>query len=392
MPLKKICFIANYNQYESKRYFTQQLADALVQRGIEVNVIDIEEQVLGVEAVKFIKNVKPDLTCSYNSLLPMSNGQFLWDFLEIPHLSILLDPVLYSVGLTRSPLSLISCVDRSDQESLQSLGFKFSFFWPHAASPNEMIPSTVERPYDVVLIGSCYDYESLRVNWKYELSPHEVEIVENAVEIFLSGNDISLSEALSQACNNCKVDLEKEKADLLTLFYFLDYFTRGKDRVDLVRSIRDAKVHIFGDLAQDIRGSMLGWNHYLRGQQNVTIHPPLRFDESLDMLKKSKICLSSAPFFRNGSHERVFNALACGAIPFSSESLYLRQSFQDSGGVLFYQSNRMESINEQINAILRDDQQRHAQVKKGQECIKAKHTWGCRADEFIQKVSSLLKC
>lgn len=389
MGMKKVCLIANYNQYESKRYFTQQLAAALERKGVETDIIDVEQRAFDVEEVKRVKNFHPDVTCSFNSLLRMSNEQYLWDFMGIPHLSIILDPVLYSLDYTHSPLSLLSCVDRSDQAALQSMGFTSSFFWPHAASPDIATAPEGDRPYEVVFIGSCYDYESLRADWQENLSASEMKVLDHAIELFTGDRFISLSEALSQACAAAGPDFQPG-TNLMTLFFYLDYYERGKDRIGLVRSIRDAHVHIFGDINSDLRSNILGWKDYLKDQPNVTIHPPVPFQETFEILKKSKISLNSSPFFRNGSHERVFNAIVCGALALSSESLYLRETLPEGSGLQFYQINGLEDVNGQVNAILKDEKSRCRQVRKGQEIIQKHHTWDCRAGELIKEASSLI--
>lgn len=390
--IRRVCLITNYNLYESKRHFTQKLAEAFNRQKIETIIIDVEENILGIANIEPISRFYPDFTCSFNSLLPISqekDKRFLWDFLKIPHLALLVDPALYSINYINSPYSILSCVDRSDCEILHSNGYENVFFLPHAIE-KELVDQRkdLNKPLDVVFIGSCYDYETLRVLWRNELSEECNRILDNAIEIFFGDDQISLAEALVKARNETQIEVSG--ADFLTLFYYLDYYTRGKDRMDLIHSIKDAQIHIYGGQSPDIVGSLLGWPEYLSNQSNVTIHSPIAFPESFDVLKNSKICLNSMPFFKDGSHERIFTGFACGALPVTTNNIYISENFKDDEEIIFYQHSRLDFLNDKINSLLSDEKRRQEMVNRGQEKIIRNHTWDNRVDEMVRLIPKMI--
>ena len=226
--IKRVCLIVNYNLYESKRYFTDKLAQALERKGIEVNIIDVKEGVIGAEVISTITRFRPDLTCSFNSLLPISKTKFLWDFLEKPHLSILVDPVLYSMNLVASPFSIISCVDRFDTEAVRAFPFNNVFFWPHAVEKDLDGKGNSSKEYDVVFLGSCYDYESLRASWRQQNTEAINKILDDAIDLVLSDSKMPIANALAQAWNASKQD--PTGFDFMGLYYYIDTYTRGKSR------------------------------------------------------------------------------------------------------------------------------------------------------------------
>ena len=237
----------------------------------------------------------------------MERDEYLWDFLKIPNLSFLVDPSFYSTTLTNSPYSILSCVDRSDCEAIRSSGFEHVFFWPHAVE-RELEPQKNEnRIYDVVLLGSCYDYESLRVAWQQRNPAALNKVLDDAIDIVFSNEEASLAQALVMAWQASKLD--PQGIDFSTLYYYLDNYTRGKDRVELIRSITNARVHVFGELATDNAVGILSWQQYLAAQSNVTVHPSTLFGEGMHVLKQSKIVLNSMPFFRDGSHDVFLQGL-----------------------------------------------------------------------------------
>ena len=381
--LKKICFLVNYNGYETKRHFTIKLAEAFERHGVKTKIIDVDENTLSPELIQDLRHFEPDLTASFNTLLPLSNNRFLCDYLKIPHWSILVDPLFYSLQYTRSPYSWISCVDRSDTEYLKGMGFERGFFLPHGVE-RDLEPGQAKRTYEVVFFGSCYDYESLRASWQQRLPKPIAKVLDAAIELFTEDRQMSLADALAKAWGLSK--LNPAEADFPALFYYLDNYTRGKDRVELIRAIKDVPIHVFGDLSRDNVAAILGWRQYLKNQKNVTIHPAVLYGETLQILKQSKFCLNSMPFFKNGSHERVFIGLAAGAVPITTENHYFEDKFQSGKELLFYPVANHSSINEPLHRLLSDESSRQGIVDAGRVKVMKNDTWDNRVNTVLEFV------
>ncbi len=379
--LKRICLISNYNLYESKRHFANKFGEAFQRKGIEVLHVDVQEAPLKGDSILSIARFNPTLTCSFNTLNPLTPGFFLWDHLEIPHLSVLVDPAVYSINLLQSPYSIISCVDREDVELIQSEGFANCFFFPHAIEKELIGSGREQKIYDVVFIGSCYDYESLRELWRTKYSPEVDQMILQAVEMVLSDKSTSILQALSKSCS--KISIQELGINYSELFYYIDRYSRGKDRVQLIKSIKDAHVHIFGAASEDDLATFKSWNHYLEGQSNVTLHPAINYNESLEILKQSKIALNSMPFFKRGSHERVFNALACGALPLTTETVYWSEAFNPGQDLICYSSGKWDKVNDLVNCYLSDVNLLRDIVNEGAHRVEENHTWDQRVELLL---------
>lgn len=379
--LKRICLISNYNLYESKRHFANKFAEALQRKGVEVLHIDVAEAPLNAQTVLSITQFNPNLTCSFNTLRPLSPNTFLWDYIQIPHLSVLVDPAIYSLNLLNSPYSLIACVDAEDVELIHSQEFENCFFFPHAIE-RELIGSGQENKiFDVVFIGSCYDYENLRVHWQANYSENVDRVILNAAEMVLTDKSISIAQALCHAWKPTETSLPE--ISFAELFYYIDRYSRGIDRVRLIRSIKDAPVHIFGNASEDEMMDFKGWEYYLGECKNITLHPSVSYTASLDILKQSKIALNSVPFFKRGSHERVFNALACGALPLTTETIYWSESFTPGKELICYQPGQWEAVNEIVNHYLANEHLRSEIVNAGAIKVKQEHTWDERVNLLV---------
>lgn len=384
--MKKACLIVNYNLYESKRHFTVKLAEAMERQGIETRVIDMQEQAIEADTGEKIREFGPDFTCSFNHILPLSNGKFFWDVLQIPHISFLVDPPLYSISLLNSPYSIITCVDKFDCDSVRSYNFQNVFFLPHAIE-KEIEPGNEKREYDVVFLGSCYDYESLRAEWQKEFPPKLNQMLDEAIDLVLSDRYIPLIQALITSWN--ALGLPPENIDFAKLFYYLDNYTRGKDRVELIKAIKDVPVHVFGEMMPTDPVFKKGWQHYLKNQPNVVFHPSVPYDQAIDALKRSKVCLNSMPFFKNGTHERVFMSLAAGAVPVTTDNLFWKEEFKVGEELRVYHSSKWEEANEQVHLLLSDETKRQQIAAAGRKRVMEKHTWDNRVNEIREAVKKL---
>lgn len=386
MALQYIVFLVNFNLYESKRHFTQKLSEAFKRKGIKTKIIDVKEQTIDASIGLELQRDPPDLTCSFNAFIPNAKHQYLWDILKIPNLSILVDPALYSVGLTNSPFSYISCVDRFECDALKSTKFDRVFFLPHAVEKELQVgPKT--KKYDVVYLGSCIDYEGLEQYWKQHYPKAVDHVLKEASQLVLSSRSISLAQALVTAYQAS--NLGKENVNFMELFYFLDNYTRGKDRVELIRSIKNVPIHVFGELVTDHPAFTKGWTHYLGKQKNVTVHPSVPFQKGLDILQHSKICLNSMPFFKNGSHERVFTGLATGAVPITTHSLYWQECFQDNQELLFYFPGNCQEVNDKVQHLLSSETKRLEMAALGRQKVMQHHTWDNRVEELLSRLELL---
>lgn len=387
--LNRMCFLSNYNLYESKRYFTDHFAAALNRKGVQTMIIDVEQMSLDKEMIASILKFKPDLTCSFNSILPLSEDFFLWDYLKLPHWAILVDPLVYNLHLMKSPYLIASCTDRQDCEAMYQPYTRAPFFFAHAVERELNGQGASNRDLDIVFLGSCYDYENLRATWRENNMEEINKLLDDAIDIVLSDISSSIAQALVQACQNSNIALTPE-LDFFTLFSYLDYYTRGKDRVELIKSLKHGRVHVFGDTSEDLGMAAKGWGEYLAGHKNVTIHPAVSFGRGLEILKRSKIALNSMPFFKNGTHERVFTALGCGALPLTMNNLYWQEQFIHEQDLLSYLPGHWEKSSELVETYLDNEPLRQELVSAGVTKVQKQHTWDQRAEQVLQALPPLL--
>ncbi len=377
--MKKICLIGHYNLYESKKVFCKGLADALSKKGMEVLYYEWPQKLAEAHILDDLRSFSPDLIASFNTFAPTSDGQYIWDLLDTPTLFMIVDPCLYYSKIPPSEKLHLSSVDRNDAAILKANGYKDVFFMPHAVT-EEPLPEK-EKTLDVVLTGSCYDYESLKEFWQAQLPPAQQKVLEEAAEEVLGAGGISLMQALVNAWNRHR--LPPENADFMGLFYCLDYYTRGLDRVSLVRSFKNSRVHVFGELAKDHASAKKGWSYYLKDMPNVALYSSLHYEAALEIQSRAKFCLNSMPFFKNGSHERILTSLAAGSVPITSESTWTLEEFLNEEELIVYVPGNYEGIEEKVQRLLNDESERAAIADRGRAKVLTRHTWANRAELFL---------
>ncbi|MDF2549117.1 MAG: hypothetical protein K0S07_184 [Chlamydiales bacterium] len=380
-----ICFLVNTNLYDTKRYFVSCLVKACQRAGIHSSVIDSDAW-NEVTAQK-IAALNPDLTCSFNEVLPDEMGRFMWDDLQLPHLALIVDPVIYSLHLLKSPFSILTTVDRYDLELLKSFQFERSFFFPHAVDRDEMPGAEAERCYDAVFIGSCYDHEGLREEWRQRCSKRDSLLIEESVERVLADNSTFFVQALWNTLQERSVSLEE--VDFHSLCFYTDYYLRGKDRFELIKSIEHVDLHLFGQPHPETPYGR-SWQRYLE-RPNIHLHPPVSYVESLEVMKKAKFCLNSTPSFKNGTHPRIFAGMALESVVVTNDNQFFGEFYDDGKDILLYQHKQWHLLEEKLLSLLKEPEKRMAMAREGRRKTMQDHTFDSRVETLQRELPPLLE-
>lgn len=347
----KIDFLIGENAYETTSHFAKGFA-----RGLEACGVKCRSHWIGeghfFHAFYSMLDDPPDLTCSFSDI--SMGGKGLGELWQIPHLSLLVDPPIYFLHQLRGDFSWISCVDQKDCSFVRSLGFKRTFFLPHGVDPLLRTDIRHERPYDVAFFGTCLDYEAIEKSW----DPSVRETLQVASQRVLSPNGVSIVEALME------LGVEAEK--LSEYHDAVDQYTRGRDRVELIRSFQGAKVHVWGNGP---------WEKYL---QDVEIYPSIPFEQTIQIMRRCKLVLNSSPRFKAGSHERIFYAFMCGACVFTGETVFMKENFSEIPTYRFGEWAQSHLNFEKLEEI----------ADEGQKKIMTNHTYQSRAAMLLERVKA----
>lgn len=384
--IKKIAIFTSNNYYDSKKHFSTHLKDSLEKLGAEVLLIDFSINPLNEEIFFQIKAFDADLTLSFNSQDSDQKGKYLWDYLKTPHLSMLLDPSLFYQQYVDLDYCLISCVDKFDVEWFKKRNTS-SYFIPHAIEKSLKFSPNTPREADIVFIGSVYDPEAALETLRKNFSPELLEVTLRTLERTQKEKDSPYTYVLEEELKNKNISLEK--GPLKDLAYQIDLYLRGAERLDLIRSIHSHEVHIFGGTGFQEPQEGRSWQELLKGKKNIIFHNATSYTDSLQVLKHSKISLNSAPFFKNGTHERIFASLMAGALPITNNNIWVEENFTDGVDILTFDRNHFEEVDSKISKYLNDENLRCDVVKAGQKKVLQHHTWDNRAQDILNLMDDL---
>lgn len=387
--LKRVdLFMPPISQYSVLHHFTRKLAEGFNRVGVNARILEAQRD----NPKPFLDALfsdPPDCTISFNGLLPDEKGNFLADMIKIPHVALVVDSPNQYFPLALSKYTIVASVDRFYCDFFRGLGCQHVLFIPHAVEAELITNPNTERVFDVVMLGSFADPEKIRQDWLKTCSPEVCKIMDEAAEISLLQNETSYIKAFVEAIAKQEGKfggLNPSTINYPLVFDQLEAFIRAKDRIELIKSIKDTRVDLFGS------GAVQMAQKYLRqSNANVIAHEGVPFEQALEIFKKTKITLNSAPHLKDGSHERVFTALAAGSCVISSESSYLREIFPSKEGLLFYSVKERSKVNDHVNRLLANEQERQNSVKIKQKIVMDAHTWDHRALLLSRDLAPILQ-
>lgn len=379
----------NFSQYGVLHHFTKKLQEAFLRLGVNCRILEAQRNNPKPFLTELFQD-PPDCTLSFNGLLPDEEGRFFCDLIRIPHVAYVVDSPNGFVSLAKSPFTIIASVDRQAGDFFRGINAPHVLFIPHGVERNLGFEShEQERPYDVLMLSSCIDYEQLRQQWQKQYPKEVSRVMDESAERALADNRTSYVQAFVSALDAFVAkggEVDPHKVNFVELLDILEMYIRGKGRVEMVRAIRDAKVAIFGSPSTSAT-----WQKLVGKQPNVVIHEPVPYDQALELMQRSKIVLNSCAWIKYGVHERVLSGLASGALVISDDNLYLREHFTDGTNIGLYQYGHPDALNALVNRYLSDETTRRKVVAAGREQVMQHHTWDHRAAALLKEVTPILQ-
>lgn len=277
----------------------------------------------GIDCAYFFNNV--------GLLQTLTDGRNLWETLEIPCVNFLVDhPMYYADSLDHAPArTTLLVADRThvayvrrfyprvqEVRFLPTGGCEITSDTQDAKKTLSPLP-WAERVMDILFIGSYkyhadYSEDTLDQRITEHLIRHTDHTFEQAVELCLSQAKLSDGTTLSESF--LKETIEQHR--------FLETNLTARYRITLLEQLLSSglHIHVYGN----------GWSQtHLTGYPNFHLHKPVSFEEGIALMADTKILLNHMAWFKNGSSERIFNAMAQGALCVTDSSRYLDDILKD---------------------------------------------------------------
>ena len=387
MELKNVLVINGFSQYDVLSDFANELAKGFKENGVNVYFFDAK-RLEDSKKDEAVKDVDFDMVISFNSMMfggmdeIVKNPNVLW-------WSFLVDHPYFHLWRMLIPNNnyMISCVDNYHVEYIKKYhpNVNYSTFVAHGGNvPRiETVPYE-DRKYNVCLMGTMQ--ELAKFNDELNALPQfEKEVMTLIFEQLTSGSNQTVEEMLDIVLKNSDIKLSKtEYTRFLSYVSFVDSYARAINRKTVVEKLLQAgiKVDVFGN----------GWDKIdIKNSENLVIHGNVPYEDVLKTMCNSKIILNTLPLFRDGSHERVFTSMLCGAVCVTEINEYLPKVLNHSEDLVYFDMNDLDTLASNVKALLANDELGKRISENGKKKAEKHHTWACRAKEIIDIAKSIEK-
>lgn len=364
--------------------FSVTLEQAFINMGYETALFDVNDMMHSLATLSEFAKEPVICVITFNNLaynLELSKGYNTWEQLNIPIVNILMDhPFCYKKALDNAPPNMVVlCPDQNHMRYVKRFfpHIPIAGFLAHAGKPCDIpIKPIRERSIDILYCGgisvdqienakpdfSAYAFDAKKVCTEAieDILENPSKTSEQGIEEALLNNGISLSdEELSSFISDCRY------VDMTVVSVYREKIIRV-----LVESGLD--VTIYGND---------GWT-YFDWIQNKHAKFMGRIDASLvpEKMQDAKIVLNTQTWFKDGTHDRIFNGMLQGAAVVSDASVYLNQIFSDE--LLLFELEEIDVLPDMVKTLLNDADAIQEMADKGRSIALKQHTWEARANEL----------
>lgn len=380
-------------ELDTLNLFSGQLRQGFLELGYEIFDFDLQDSARSLGLLyQYIQGGSVAAMIGFNSAffgMTLPSGGNMWEALGIPCVNIFVDhPYWYHNILMRMPANgIVLCIDRNHMDYVNR-------FYPHIATNGFLAHGGVslssvhkpisERKTDVLYAGSLlidFTQKPDFTEWNF---PAE-QVCERCIQYLIAHPGDTVEYAIEEELRQETVILpDEELRRFISSCVYIERIVSSHYREQIVESIARAGIslELYGD----------GWGKCeWISLSNVHYGGRVSPEEILDKMEESRIVLNTLPWFRDGSHERVFNAMLCGAAAVSETSRYLEETLPPDAWVSFDLSlESLSALPGRIAGLLSDEGRLQAIASAGQELAEACHTWKDRARELHEDLISNL--
>ena len=388
-------FVLFYEATESFNYFTDEIAKELSGRGHDTFILDLIDPSNPSHSMNDFMTFcaqKPDAAICFDRA-GIHNDTFiqLWDSLGTVAVHILMDhPLRFHPTMEHTPQRYIQfCPDEEHVRYVQKYfpHIKNIEFLAHAGTPDvkPVIPYE-DKKYDILFSGTYYVPESMFSDLEKvfpksspmygiymqigsDLTAHTDKPLIQSVLDVLDANHMPLSDSAVKTIMR----------NMTPIDWMVRMYYRGK----AVQVLVDAglPVHVLGR----------GWeNHPSASSDNLHIlSDRIGLAETFDYMRDARINLNVMPWFKEGTHDRIFNTMLRRSICLTDPSIWINEHFQDGKDIVLYDLNRLDQLPQIAEYWLSHPDQAKELLENAYAKTAADYTWANCVDTILE---SLERC
>lgn len=384
-----------HTELDTINLFSNQIKRGFENLGYEIFEFDLQQSALSLGLLyDFMQGDPITAMLGFNTPffgMQVPSGGNMWEVLDIPCINILVDhPYWYHNILMHTPRTgIVLGIDRNHSNYIERFypDIPTTGFLPHGGTPMHNLPKPItERKIDVLYAGSLFSDYAVSQKPDFTLFHFPAEqICKNSIDQLLAHPDHTIESIIEEQLLRNGINLpDKELRVFISSCVYIERVVSSYYREKIVGSVAMAGIPltIYGD----------GWSNCpWITLPNVHYGGRISPEEVLEKMADSKIVLNTMPWFKDGSHERIFNAMLRGAVVVSETSSYLEETLPaDVWGGFKLSQKDLNDLPQRISNLLSDNHAMQTTASAGYQLAITNHTWQARAQELHRDLLSLL--
>lgn len=387
-----------YSAIESFNYYADQLEKELNHRSHETFILDLrnppeDDPHSYANLVRFIQG-PVDAVIGYDGF-GMKEDLFieLWNEKDTVAVNIEVDPPLrFHPTLQHHPRKYIQLCCDKDHVSYVKKYFgqdvEHVEFMPHAGTymPQEKIKPFSERKYDILFSGTYYRPEDQmkKIDQWFPKGELMNQFYHEMAGILCQNSTLTTEQAALDTIR--KMNMTVTDKQLKTIFRCcepLDWMARMYYRGRVIQMLAQAKLEIW------LLGR--GWeNHPTAAFPNVhRIDDRIPFADTLAYIADAKISLNVMPWFKAGTHERLFNGLLQHSLVLTDKSSWIEENFVAGEEIAVYDLEQLELLPGYVRELLSNRDRAERMIQKGYEKTIKNYTWTNCVDQILETIERI---
>ncbi len=312
----------------------------------------------------------------------------IWDAFAVPYIDVMMDHPFHFSGIFRyaAKQTALLCPDRNHVNYIRRFFPEIACadFLPHAGIelPGEKKPIR-ERGIEVLYAGGLsrgvvghmvpdlnefadFDADRLTREVLDDLLHHPKKTTEAAIEEYLNRIGIHYP--------------DETLREVIRELRFLDSYITSFFREMTVKLLVEngVKVTLYG----------AGWDVC-----DWIDHPNLDYrgvvpaQEIPKLMTDAKIVLNTMTWFKDGSHDRVFNGMLARAVVVTDTSGYMKEEFTDGRELVFFELDQLMKLPERVKELIGDEAAMQQIADCGYAAASEHHRMENRFDEMLRIIS-----
>ncbi len=402
IPPRRIVFW--YDGHDVLDQFSDRLVEAFRQMGYEVLIMGRQDIMEDMRAFAgFYEKGMVTAFLNYNfygSFLELHEGENFWTHFGIPQVTMLMDhPFCFDKAFAVYPEgNTVLCPDRNHVEYVLKNypNVSAAAFLPHGGFEyTEKCKAVSDRSIDVVYTGGISAPNAYKIMPDFSKFVFDAKnVADEAIEILISEPWRTTEEVLESCLLDRGIELPvNELRKVIADLHYVDLLAVSHYREEVIRTLSKAgiRVTLYG----------FGWEkcEWLKNS-SVDYRGRISAYDIPNIMSDSKIVLSTMAWFKDGTHDRVFNGMLSGALAVTDTSKYMTEEFSgiyagedysiEDAQLGFFRLTEIGLLPDMISYLLSHTNRMQQIADFGRVSALNSHTWRARAEEIDRDLLQFL--